>query len=138
QQAGDVNIRNRTMFGAYDKAYQNFVPGAVTADKSQVAITSYNNATQRLNIFNQTDVTYGVSTGSIRHTLLAGAEFGRQLTDNFRNSGFFNDTTTSILAPLANPTINIPVTYRQLPTDADNHLRANIAAVYAQDQVDLS
>src|SRR6185503_17591171 len=90
QQAGDVNIRNRTMFGAYDKGYQNFVPGAVTADKSQVAITSYNNATQRLNIFNQTDVTYGVSTGSIRHTLLAGAEFGRQLTDNFRNSGFFN------------------------------------------------
>jgi catecholate siderophore receptor len=138
QQAGDVNIRNRTMFGAYDKGYQNFVPGAVTADKSQVAITSYNNATQRLNIFNQTDVTYGVSTGSIRHTLLAGAEFGRQLTDNFRNSGFFNNTTTSILTPLANPTINTPVTYRQLPTDADNHLSANIGAVYAQDQVDLS
>src|SRR4030095_5044372 len=30
QQVGNVNIRNRTMFGAYDKFYQNFVPGAVT------------------------------------------------------------------------------------------------------------
>ena len=138
QQAGNVNIRNRTMFGAYDRGYQNFVPGAVTADKSQVAISSYNNATQRLNIFNQTDVTYGVSTGSIRQTFLAGAEIGRQLTDNFRNTGFFNNTVTSILAPLANPTINTPVTYRQLATDADNHLRTNIGAVYAQDQVDLS
>lgn len=138
QQAGDVNIRNRTMFGAYDRGYQNFVPGAVSADKSQVAISSYNNATGRLNIFNQTDLTYGVSTGSIRHTLLAGAEIGRQLTDNFRNTGFFNNTTTSILAPLANPTINTPVTYRQTATDADNHLRTKIGAVYAQDQVDLS
>jgi catecholate siderophore receptor len=137
-QAGPVNIRNRTMVGGYDKMYQNFVPGAVTADKAQVAITSYNNATKRLNVFNQTDVTYGISIGSVRHTLLAGAEMGRQLTDNFRNSGFFNNTATSILAPLANPAINTPMTYRQVPTDADNHLRTNIGAVYAQDQVDLS
>jgi catecholate siderophore receptor len=137
-QSGPVNIRNRTMFGAYDRGYQNFVPGAVTADKSQVVISTYNNATDRLNIFNQTDVTYGVSTGRIGHTLLAGMEVGRQFTDNFRNTGFFNNTVTSILAPLSNPTINTPVTYRQLPTDADNHLRTGIAAAYAQDQVDLS
>ena len=37
--------------------------------------------------------------GAIRHTLLAGAEVGRQLTDNFRNTGFFNNTATSILVP---------------------------------------
>ncbi|HEV8482812.1 MAG TPA: TonB-dependent receptor plug domain-containing protein, partial [Blastocatellia bacterium] len=55
-QAGPVNIRNRAMVGGYDKMYQNFVPGAVTADKAHVAITSYNNATERLNVFNQTDV----------------------------------------------------------------------------------
>jgi catecholate siderophore receptor len=137
-QAGSLNIRNRTMFGAYDKGYQNFVPGAVTADKTQVAISSYNNATDRLNIFNQTDVTYGVSTGKIRHTLLAGTEFGRQITDNFRNTGFFNNTATSILAPLSNPTITVPVTYRQALTDADNHIRTNIGAAYVQDQVELS
>ena len=137
-QAGGLNIRNRTQFGGYDRMYQNFVPGAVTANQAQVALSAYNNATQRLNIFNQTDLTYSLSTGRIRHTLLGGIEVGRQLTDNFRNTGFFNNTATSILVPYANPTINTPVTFRQSATDADNHLRTNIAATYAQDQIELS
>ncbi|HET9712135.1 MAG TPA: TonB-dependent receptor plug domain-containing protein, partial [Pyrinomonadaceae bacterium] len=93
-QAGRFNIRNRTMFGDYDRFYQNYVPGAVTANKQLVSITAYNNATKRRNVFNQTDVTFMASTGSIRHNFLAGAEVGRQLTDNFRRTGFFNNTTT--------------------------------------------
>jgi catecholate siderophore receptor len=137
-QAGGLNIRNRTLFGAYDRAYQNYVPGAVTADKTQVVLSAYNNATERLNVFNQTDLTFGGSTGRIRHTLLVGAEVGRQLTDNFRNTGFFNNTATSILVPYLNPTISTPVTFRQNSTDANNHLRTNITATYAQDQIDLS
>jgi catecholate siderophore receptor len=136
--AGKVTIRNRTLFGDYDRFYQNYVPGAVTADQSRVALSAYNNETARRNVFNQTDVTYGVATGSVRHTLLAGAEIGRQLTDNFRNSGFFNGTATSISVPLASPTIDTPVTYRQNATDADNHLRTNVAAAYVQDQIELS
>jgi catecholate siderophore receptor len=137
-QAGGLNIRNGTQFGAYDRGYQNFVPGAVSADKSTVALSAYNNATERLNIFNQTDLIYAVSTGRIRHTLLAGAEVGRQLTDNFRNTGFFNNAATSINGPYANPTISTPVIFRQSATDADNHLVTNIAAGYAQDQLDVS
>ncbi|HKP87565.1 MAG TPA: TonB-dependent siderophore receptor [Blastocatellia bacterium] len=137
-QAGALNIRNRTQFGGYDRYYQNFVPGAVNAAKTQVALSAYNNATNRLNIFNQTDLTYAVSTGRIRHSLLGGVEVGRQLTDNFRNTGFFNNAVTSIPVPYANPTISTPVTFRQSATDADNHLRTNIGAVYAQDQIDLS
>jgi catecholate siderophore receptor len=136
--AGQMVIRNRTMVGNYDRFYQNFVPGAAMADGTQVALTSYNNATDRTNVFNQTDFTSVVSTGRFRHTLLAGAEFGRQLTDNFRNTGFFNDTVTSILVPFNDPTIFTPVTYRQNATDADNHLTTNVAAAYAQDQLELS
>jgi catecholate siderophore receptor len=138
QQSGRVNIRNRTLFGGYDRGYSNFVPGAVTADKSQVALTAYNNATARLNLFNQTDVTYSVNTGAVRHTLLTGAEAGRQLTDNLRNTGYFNNSATSVFAPYANPLINTPITFRQSATDADNHLRTNIGAVYLQDQVWVS
>jgi catecholate siderophore receptor len=33
---------------------------------------------------------------------------------------------------------NVPVTFRQSATDADNHLRTNVAATYAQDQIELS
>ena len=137
-QAGRVTIRNRTTVGNYDRIYQNFVPGAVTADRSQVPLSAYNNATKRLNAFNQTDVTYSVETGPIRHKLLAGAEIGRQLTDNFRNTGYFNNSVTSILVPYSDTVINTPVTFRQSVTDADNHLKTNVAATYVQDQIDLS
>jgi catecholate siderophore receptor len=135
---GGVIVRNRTLFGEYDRFYQNFVPGAVSADQSRVAISAYNNATGRRNVFNQTDVTYALATGPVRHTLLAGAEVGRQLTDNFRNTGFFDGAATSLSAPFAAPTIHTPVTFRQSATDADNHLRTDVAAAYVQDQAGLS
>ena len=138
QQVGRVILHNRTTFGAYDRGYQNFVPGAVSADKTQDTLTAYNNATKRFNFFNQTDVTYTAHTGKIKHTLLAGAEGGRQLTDNFRNTGYFNNTATSILIPLSATAIATPTTFRQSATDADNHLNTNVAAAYVQDQVQLS
>jgi catecholate siderophore receptor len=136
--AGAVTIRNHTLVGDYGRFYQNFVPGAATPNGAQVALSSYNNATDRTNLFNQTDVTYALSTGGVRHTLLAGTEFGRQLTDNFRNTGFFNDTTTSVLVPFGNPTTAIPVSFRQNATDADNHVVARVMAAYAQDQIALT
>jgi len=135
---GGLLFHNRTTFGDYDRGYQNFVPGAVTADKSQVTLTAYNNATQRQNLFNQTDLTYALDAGSIHHTLLVGSELGRQLTDNFRNTGYFKSSTTSILVPYGDPTISTPVTFRQSATDADNHLTTNVGALYAQDQIELS
>ena len=133
-----LEIRNRTMFGDYDRGYQNFVPGAVNADQTLVALTAYNNATKRKNVFNQTDLIYRAEAAGSRHTLLAGWELGRQLTDNFRNTGYFNNTATSISVPYLNPTITTPVTWRQSATDADNHLKADVGAIYVQDQVEFS
>jgi catecholate siderophore receptor len=135
---GGLQLRNRTLFGDYDRFYQNYVPGAASADATKVTLTAYNNATQRRNLFNQTDVTYAWATGSVRHNLLFGAEVGRQETDNFRNTGFFANSTTSIQVPFAAPQTTVPVTFRQSATDADNHLEANVAALYAQDQVELN
>ena len=137
-QAGKLTLRNRTLFGAYDRAYQNYVPGAVNASQTLVTLTAYNNATRRDNLFNQADAIYSLSTGRVKHTLLAGLELGLQNTDNFRNTGFFGDTATSIQVPYASPTVTTPVTFRQSATDADNHLDTNVAATYVQDQVELS
>jgi len=137
-QRGRLNIRNRTLFGDYDRAYQNYVPGAVNATKTQVALTAYNNATKRRNLFNQTDITFYANTGRFKHTILTGAEFGRQRTDNFRNTGFFNNTTTTIQVPFDDPVISTPVTFRQSATDANNHLKTNLAATYLQDQIEIS
>ena len=135
---GNLTIRNHTLFGDYDRAYQNFVPGAVNAAKTSVALSAYNNATERRNLFNQTDLTFSLESGRIKHELLAGVELGRQRTDNFRNTGFFNNTATSITVPYAAPTISTPVTFRQSATDANNHLLTKIGAAYVQDQLVLS
>lgn len=138
RQEGKLNIRNTTLFGAYDKFYQNVFPGAVNATSTLVSLSGYNTATQRNNVFNQTDVTYLASTGPVRHTLLWGAEFGRQATDNFRQTAYFNNTATTINAPFANPVDFTPVTWRQAATDADNRPVNTVAATYVQDQVSLS
>lgn len=134
----NVSLRNRTVYGDYDKFYQNVFPGAVNASASTVQIAAYNNAQQRENFFNQTDLTIDAKAGSMMHRLLVGVELGQQVTDNFRQTGYFNDTATNVQAPLGSPTISIPVTFRQSATDADNHGKAKIAAVYLQDQIEFS
>ena len=133
-----VSLRNRTLYGDYNKFYQNVFAGAIDATATTVAISAYNNEQLRENIFNQTDLLFSLDSGPLKHRFLAGAEFGRQVTDNFRNTGYFNDTTTTVQAPLSDPTISVPVTFRQSETDADNHGQATVAALYIQDQVELS
>ncbi len=136
-----ATLRNRLSFGDYDKFYQNVFPGAVNAAGTQVSISAYNNASDRQNLFNQTDFTISRDTGKIGHSLLMGMELGRQETDNFRNTGFFTTlgpTVTTVLAPLSNPRVSLPLEFRQGATDADNHGVATVAALYIQDQVFLS
>jgi catecholate siderophore receptor len=135
---GALVVRNQTLVGNYDRFYQNYAPGVVSTAGTQVALSAYNNASNRTNVFNQTDLVAHVATGDLRHTLLVGGELGRQLTDNFRNTGYFGPTATSILVPLAAPTISTAASFRQSATDADNHVRTSVAAGYAQDQIELS
>lgn len=134
-------LRNRTRYGDYDKFYQNVFPGAVGGNGTTVSLSAYNNDQQRENFFNQTDLIFTLQTGAVKHTLLTGIELGRQVTDNFRETGFFDSispSTTSITVPLSNPRTTLPVSFRQNATDADNHGTAKIAALYVQDQIELS
>ncbi len=138
RQFGNLNLHNRTTYGDYDRFYQNYVPGSVNASQTLVALSAYNNATKRRNLFSQTDLNYSLSTGRIKHNLLAGFELGNQRTRNFRNTGYFNNSATSVQVSYDNPTTIVPVTFRQSSSDADNRLKVNLAAAYVQDQVELS
>jgi len=134
-----LTLHNRTRFTHYDKFYQNVFPGsAVNAALTQVNLSGYNNAQTRANLFNQTEATYSAGALGMRHTLLAGVEVGRQATDNFRNTGYFENRATSFAVPFASPTVSVPVAFRQSATDADNHVVADVSALYAQDQFTLS
>jgi catecholate siderophore receptor len=139
-QAGTrFTVRNHTRFADYQKFYQNVFPGAVNAAGTEVSITAYNNRTERRNLFNQTDVTGSLQTGAVKHVWLVGAELGRQRTEAFRNTGYFNGTATSVNVPVSVPSsAGIPVTFRQSATDADAFTTATVVSGYVQDQIELS
>ena len=135
-----VVVRNLFRFASYDKFYQNVFAGAVNPRGTAVSIAAYNNATQRDNIINQTDVQFSLDTGPVRHTILAGFEYQRQVSDNFRNTGYFTavgPNATSFVTPLSATRISTPIAFRQSATDANNHGVATTAAAYVQDQIQL-
>ena len=135
----NVHLRNRTLYADYDKFYQNvFAGGPVDAATGLVQISAYNNQQLRENFFNQTDLTFSADTGSVGHEFLVGLELGEQTTSNFRNTGFFNDSDAPLFVPASDPTVSVPVTFRQSATDANNYGRAKIAAVYVQDQIQFT
>jgi catecholate siderophore receptor len=139
--ANGTLVRNRVSVGNYDKFYQNVFPGAVNAAGTSFSISAYNNQTYRTNLFNQTDVILAARTGAIDHAVLAGAELGRQVTDNLRLTGFFTSAgpnVTTVNQPLSDPRISLPLEFRPNGSDADNRGTATVSALYAQDQLALS
>ena len=135
-----MTLRSRVGYGNYDKFYQNVFPGAVDA-AARVSLSAYNNATPRQNVFSQTDLIVTRRTGRVGHTILAGAEAGRQASENFRQTGYFaaaQPNVTTLLVPLTAPTVSARVEFRQGATDADHRSVATVAALYAQDQIALS
>ncbi|MBC7656988.1 MAG: TonB-dependent siderophore receptor [Frankiaceae bacterium] len=143
--ANGINLRNRTLAGRYDKFYQNIFPGVARADQT-VLLSAYNNATTRDSVLNQTDLSFVADIGATQHTLLAGAEFGRQETDNFRETGYFSSDcptgtplpATSVRVSIVEPRYTGPICFQQSASDADNHSVARTAAVYLQDQIQLT
>lgn len=139
--ADRIIVRNNTRVADYDKFYGNLVPGAVNAAGTSVTLTGYRSTTTRQNIFNQTDVIFSHRTAQLNHTLLAGIEIGRQVTTNRRLTAHFptvSASTTSISVPLSDPTTTLPLDFRASATDPNNKSVANVAAVYAQDQIQMT
>lgn len=138
QLLGGAMLRSRTQYGWYDKFYSNVYPGAVSADGATVRLEAYDNATERFNLLHQNDLMLGFRTGPIRHQLMTGVDVGRQVSANVRNTGFFNNTATSVSAPIGAPITTAPVTFRQNATDANNRSYLTTLAVFAQNQLALT
>ncbi len=135
-----VQLRNRTRLMSYDKFYQNVYPGAVNSTMTTVALQGYNNGTDRTNLFNQTDLTSVFTRGIVKQTLLVGAEFAHQRTDNIRHTAYFGatgSTATTFSAPFDAPSLVTPVTFRAAATDADGRSTFTTRAAYAQNQIEI-
>lgn len=135
-----VHLSNKTRYTDYDKFYQNYNAGALNTRTATVPISAYNNHQWRKNLFNQTDLTLAVETGSVRHQLLAGLELGKQDTDYLRMTGLFANRATSVNVPLARPDGALPVNYVLGGSNSDRSgaSTAKVAGIYIQDQMTLS
>ncbi|HEX9946769.1 MAG TPA: TonB-dependent siderophore receptor [Allosphingosinicella sp.] len=145
-----VTLRNRTSYGDYDKFYQNIFPGAVNAAGTRVTLSAYNDILKRRNLFSQTDLVVESDLGGLSHTLLLGAEIGRQDSLSRRINGFFVTAanplgTGSITVPLDSPTIDasnvvfLPVNTNALRTPSNfNEGEGSVLAVYVQEQLRVS
>jgi catecholate siderophore receptor len=138
---GAAQLRNTLRVTHYDKYYQNVFPATTVPVSAAglVTLNAYNNANQRTNTFNQTDLTGTRTIGDMEHTWLAGIELGHQDSTNKRNTGFFGAApgTTSVTVPVSDP-IAVATAFRANGTDADNNVKADIAAIYVQDQIALT
>ncbi len=129
-----IGVKNSTRYANYDKYYQNVFARSPVANNGTVQLGAYRDETKRENLINQTDLTYGLKTGSIEHKLLVGAEFAVQDTDNRRLTPVGGENLGGTV-PSSNPTrsgIVFNTTTRNQQSDV------TVAAFYLQDQIILS
>ena len=139
-----LTLRNRTLYGDYDKYYQNIFPNAAVTDRDgagpqplTVRLSAYSDTTTRKNLFSQTDLVWENRLGGVDQTLLFGFELGRQKGRNQRRNGVFAASgagPTFIDVPVSDPTVDVPaITF--LANGANNAMKATVAAFYVQDQI---
>lgn len=132
---GGAQLRNTLRITQYDKFYQNVFAGSAIGADGRLRISAYNSSNDRLNVFNQTDLTTKFATGGLQHTLLAGVELGYQDSDNRRKSGVFAPGTNTV--PAADP-FAIATGFVPSASDANNNVESKTFAAYLQDQIALS
>jgi len=129
--AEGLTVKNRTMLGDYDKFYQNIFANS-SAASGTVALGAYNNRNHRRNLFSQTDLVWEKKLAAIDQTLLVGFEFGWEKSRNKRLTGRFVGQDS---VSLSDPTLDANVVFEPAASDADNRVHANVAAIYAQEQL---
>src|SRR6185369_14227476 len=127
-----LTLKNRSMFGDYAKFYQNIFPASFNTAAGTVALQAYNNRNDRRSLFSQTDLIWESRLAGIDQTVLFGFEVGREKSRNFRNTGSFPDGN---IVPISDPTVDANVVFTPIRSDANNRVKADVAAAYVQDQI---
>jgi catecholate siderophore receptor len=145
-----LSVKNGTIYASYLRGYRNIYPGngslsgAVNIAGTTMNLAAYENATNRNNLFNQTDFTYKTATGPVRHTLTFGTEFGLQAGFAQRDTGYFpangnaNTIAVNPFAPTYFGPVNFIHTVSAAQTDASSRSDLYIQSGYVQDQIELT
>ena len=139
-------VTSRLLWGDYDKFYRNAMaqtPVTLVGGVPQVGIEAYEDATQRRNLISQTDLVWQVTTGPVRHVLLAGLEASGQKTRVEHINGFFDSGVATVnggrrtFVPLAEHIVVPPVTFRTGTGYRLARSQADVLALYVQDQLSI-
>src|SRR3546814_6678627 len=94
-----LTLTSRVLYGDYDKLYRNAFPVTPVTSRGgvqSVGLEAYSDPTTRKNLLNQNDLVWRVTTGPVRHVLLAGFEISDQRTRNQRINGFLDRKSTRL------------------------------------------
>ena len=136
---GEGFSANATLqYANYDKLYQNLYPIGIDPAAGEVSLDGYRDATVRDNLIAQANLVAEFATGALDHTLLVGAEYGDQDTQNARRDALFADSqddqiTFALPRLLAFdiPEVAFPAFSRNRASDVE------FASLYIQDQIAL-
>ena len=134
----NLQLKNYTRYTQNSKFYQNVYAASSITSAGSLTLAAYNDEQERNNFTNQTDLTQKFETGSIHHTALIGSEIARQDSKVLRQSGFFNNTSSTQTVSISNPISYTPITYRTSGSDNYNSSKIRVYAAYLQDQVDIN
>ena len=139
--AKGLTLRNRTLYGDYDKFYQNIFPNsAVHATRPARSLLSrlQRARNDRQNLFSQTDLSGKAGSAASTRPCWSASSSGRQdRPQPAPATGSFADQPRQPdLLDVADPTVD----RRRRPSrssanGANNGIKANVAAVYVQDQI---
>ncbi|NHO87065.1 TonB-dependent siderophore receptor [Pseudoteredinibacter isoporae] len=137
------NLRGNIVaqYADYDKFYQNLYASeevVVTNGRfTEVELDGYRDTTERENTIFQANLVGEFETGSLKHTVLFGAEFGKQDTKNARFDNVFADNNDDqMFIPFTAP-LNIPA-FSFSKEARNRQSEVEFASVYLQDQIDLT
>lgn len=128
-------------YATYDKAYSNLFASEevnlVNGTFDEVELDGYRDTTQRDNFIAQANMVGEFNTGSIGHTILVGAEYASQHSDNARfDNVFAQNNDDQLFIPFTDP-LNIPAFGFTSPA-RDRKSNVYVFSAYAQNQIALT
>ena len=140
-------------YGDYDKVYQNFYVSGYnneTATPNEVTLDGYVDSTIRENLILSGNLIAQFETGSIKHTLITGAEYIDTTSDQDRYNAFWDTTSDdnevfSISRPLSlrggvgvNALDETTTNDFSLDRNDATEVDLDVYAFYLQDEIELS
>jgi len=134
--APDWSFNATLQYADYDKLYQNLYPTGFDDTDLTVSLDGYRDTTVRENLVGQANLVAEMDAGGLHHTLLIGAEYAGQATDNARRDVLFDSSQDDQVSfvfsnPLDIPAFSFPAFTRNRASDVD------VFSIYAQDQIDI-